>query len=290
MSERPVSVLITGGTGRIGRVLRQTWPRTGADNLRPIWQARRDVPGSLTWDILNEGCPEGVAGGVVLALAGGVNGTGLDMGLNVALGLAACHAAAAQGARHVFLASSAAVYGVSEPDFDEESVCAPINAYGIAKLRMEREARAWNSAVGADAPVLTVLRIGNIAGLDALLGGARPGVPVVLDPVNGGQAGPVRSYIGPVTLASVLVRLAGMAAAGTALPEVLNIAASPPVGMDGLLRAAGIAWHFGPANPAVKARVALDTTRLQELIPLPQTAGQPKAMVAEWHAVRNAVA
>ena len=207
----------------------------------------------------------------------------------MALGLAACHAAAAQGAQHVFLASSAAVYGVSETDFNEDSVCAPVNAYGAAKLKMERAALAWHRSAGAGAPGLTLLRIGNIAGLDALLGGAKPGLAVVLDPVAGQATGPVRSYIGPMTLASVLTRLARLAASGAALPEVLNVAAPAPVGMAELLRATGLAWHFGPPNPAVIARVALDTALLQGLVPLPSTAATPSAMVAEWQEVHDAV-
>lgn len=281
-----IPLLITGGNGRIGRVLRATG--MAIDGLHPIWQARRAAPGFLAWDILNEACPEGVAGGVVLALAGGTKHTGPDMALNAPLAMAACHAARKQGARHVFLASSAAVYGVSDTDFNEESPCAAVSAYGAAKLRMEREAIVWHR--GQAAPGLTLLRIGNIAGLDALLGGVLPGVPVVLDPVAGTDDGPVRSYIGPVTLAAVFAGLVRMAATGAALPLALNIAAPAPVGMAALLDAAELPWHFGAPNPKALARVALKTDRLHRLVPLPPEAGAPAEMVAEWHGIRDAVA
>lgn len=192
--------------------------------------------------------------------------------------MAACQAAAAQGARHVFLASSAAVYGPSDAALTEQTPPAPLGDYGRAKLAMERAALGWCGTHGLG---LTILRIGNIAGLDALLGGVRPGQQVQLDPVSG-QRGPVRSYIGPRSLGSVLVQLAAMAAAGQPLPQILNIAAAPPVSMGDLLDAAGVDWRYGPPNPSVLAKVELAVDLLEGLAGLPALAGQAETMVAEW--------
>jgi hypothetical protein len=128
---------------------------------------------------------------------------------------------------------------------------------------------------------LTILRIGNIAGFDTLLGGLRPGVPARLDPVEGQASGPIRSYIGPVTLARVLSQLATLAAQDAALPSVLNIGAGA-VAMGDLLDAAGAEWTFGPKNPKVIPRVKLDITCLQNLVDLPPDAGQAATIVAEW--------
>jgi hypothetical protein len=104
---------------------------------------------------------------------------------------------------------------------------------------------------------------------------------VVLDPAPGGR-GPVRSYIGPRSLSGVLARLAVMAAEGTALPALLNIAAPRPVAMADLLDAAGRVWRFGPDHPGIVPRVVFDTARLGSILRLPPQASQPAAMVAEW--------
>jgi len=256
------------------------------DGLRPVWQSRRPVPGCLTWDILNEDCPAAIAGGVVLALAGGRTAA---LSQNTALALAAWQAAADQGARHVFLASSTAVYGSADgPPVDEMARCTPAGAYGGAKLEMEQAVLQRQAEAGADAPGLTILRIGNIAGLDCLLGGLTPGMQVVLDPVQGADGGPVRSYIGPVTLAAVLARLMILAAGRGPLPDILNVATPQPVSMAALLEAAGADWRYGAPKPGVIARVAVDTGRLQGLVRLPPPAGRAASLVAEWRSLQNA--
>ncbi|MDZ4136856.1 MAG: NAD-dependent epimerase/dehydratase family protein [Paracoccaceae bacterium] len=271
-------LLVLGATGRVGQILRRQWPAGLGSGLRPIWQARAARPGFVSWDILKRPCPLlAGSGGVVLCLAGVTGGPGLTQ--NTALALAACAAARRIGARHVFIASSAAVYGPGLPmNLAEDAPLRPVNAYGVAK-------RAMEAAVG-DQPGITMLRIGNIVGADALLGQALPDQPasgqVVLDPVPGQPGGPVRSYIGPVTLAAVLARLCGLAVRGEALPRALNIAAPPPVAMADLLTAAGIGWRFGPENPGVVARVGLDTRRLAGLVEIAPDAGQPGVMVAQW--------
>lgn len=267
-------LLITGGTGRIGTVLHDFWPWAMKGGLRPIWQARHAAPGFLGWDILNEPAPPW-AGGIVLHLAGGR----ADPGAEVPLARAILAAAQAQGARHVFLASSAAVYPAGS-DLTEDTPPAPASPYGQAKRAMEDVALDWHARHGLG---LTILRIGNVAGADALLGSAG-GAVVTLDPIPGGTLGPLRSYIGPITLSAVLARLAALAAARTALPPILNIAAPRPVAMGALLDAAGIPWSFGP-TPAPRPAVTLDTTRLQSLVRLPPNASQPRAIVAEWRNV-----
>ncbi|MBL4916867.1 NAD-dependent epimerase/dehydratase family protein [Szabonella alba] len=270
--------LVTGSTGRIGGALRAVWPETAAaTSLQPHWQARTSRPGFSTWDIALDPCPAGLASGVVLGLAGGRR-AGTDSGNDeTALALATLRAARDQGARHVFLMSSAAVYGASDAPLTEDATPAPPSAYGEQKYAMEAAAQDFAMTEGMR---LTLLRLGNVAGFDALLGGARPGVPVTLDPVPGAAGGPLRSYIGPVSLGRVLAGLAQLAAEGAALPDILNIAATPPLRMAALLDAAGIDWRHSPENPAVLPQVVLDCTRLATLLPLP--AASAAAMVAEW--------
>jgi len=265
--------LVLGATGRIGQAMRRHAPLDGLD---AVWQSRLPSPGYLAWDILAGRCPEGTAAGVVMCLAGVIHGTAAELALNTDLALAACSTAQAIGAPHVFLASSAAVYGPSGRAVPEDAALAPPGAYGEAKRAMEQAALAMMPQGR-----LTILRIGNIAGFDTLLGGLRPGVPARLDPVEGQAGGPIRSYIGPVTLARVLSQLATLAAQGAALPSVLNIGAGA-VAMGDLLDAASAEWTFGPKNPKAIPRVELDITCLQNLVDLPPDAGQAATMVAEW--------
>jgi nucleoside-diphosphate-sugar epimerase len=268
-------LLVMGGTGRIAGMLRAAWADAPPPGLLPLWQARSPRPGFLHWDILSCACPEGVAAGVILCLAGGRADTPETA---TALALAALRAARDQSGRHVFIASSAAVYGPGV-GLAEDTDPRPANPYGLAKVAMERAALEFVTPRGT--PGLTLLRIGNVAGCDALLGGHHKG-PVILDPVPGREGGPVRSYIGPASLARVIAALCAQAAAGARLPRILNIAAPRPVAMADLLVAAGMDWAYGPPNPQVIPSVTYDTATLQALVPLSATASDPTTMVAEW--------
>ena len=233
----PTDLIVTGASGRLGRMLRPLWPDA-------CWLSRGDP-----W-------PSG-QGGAILNLAGVTDPAG-PLEDNVTTAARALDEGARRGAR-VFLMSSAAVYGAGE--FSESDPPRPANAYGAAKLRME-------GLPGA----ATILRLGNVAGADALLGRAQGAV--VLDPVGAG--GPLRSYIGPVTLARVLEALF----AAPDLPRILNIAQPPPVAMEALLDAADIPWQFGPPRAGVVPRVALKVDRLAAICSLPTA--DPATMVAEW--------
>lgn len=294
-------LLVIGGTGRIAGMLRAAWAKAPPPRLRPIWQARAPREGFLTWDILGGPCPAGAATGIVLCLAGGRSDTPETA---AALALAALRAARDQGGRHVFIASSAAVYGPGV-GLAEDAEPRPANPYGMAKLAMERAAMAfiaasrdkappsppvgegWGGGAPSGTPGLTLLRIGNVAGCDALLGGNHRG-PVILDPVQGQDGGPVRPYIGPASLAQVIATLCAGAAAGAALPRLLNIAAPRPVAMADLLTSAGMDWAYGPPNPQVIPAVTYDTTALQSLVALPPQASDPATMVAEWRHLAQA--
>jgi nucleoside-diphosphate-sugar epimerase len=282
MTAGDVPFLVMGATGRIGGALRGQGAAMARAGLRPIWQARAPAPGFTPWDILAQPCPDGAARGVVICLAGVIHGTPAQLELNTALALAALRAARLQGGRHVFLLSSAAVYAPSATPLTEGATLAPPGDYGAAKLAMEgAAAEEWQDT----GPGLTMLRVGNIAGFDALLGRLRAGVPARLDPVAGQTGGPVRSYIGPVTLARVLVDLAALGARGVVLPAVLNIAAGP-VSMGSLLDAAGADWAFGPQSAHVIPQVVLDVARLQKLVDIPATASHATTMVEEWQGLQ----
>ncbi|MGL6211589.1 MAG: NAD-dependent epimerase/dehydratase family protein, partial [Paracoccaceae bacterium] len=175
-----------------------------------------------------------------------------------------CQAARAARAAHVVMASTAAVYAPGPGELAETDPLAPANPYGAAKLAAEQAAarELEGSATG-----LTILRIGNVAGADALLGGVGP---AVLDPVAGQEGGPHRSYIGPQVLGRVLGDLIGHLARGQVLPQVLNVAQPGVVAMGDLLTAAGRDWQFGPPKAEVVPRVVLSTERLDSLVTVPK--------------------
>jgi len=278
-------ILVMGATGRIGRILRQCWGDT-----RALWQARGQERGP-GWVVLDPlGDPDGLARaaqgcGAILCLAGVVpgrtkNGHARKMGDNTALAEAAMRAGAASGAR-VFLASSAAVYGNRAGLLDEHTPLAPISDYGRAKADMETHAAALGAELGV--PVCA-LRIGNIAGIDSILGGWKPGFR--LDRFSDGRS-PRRSYIGVQTLARVLGDLVGGdLMAGRDLPTTLNIAAPGMIEMGALLDAAGLDWTPAPAPATAIPELVLSTQALARLVTLPPPAN-PAALVDEWRTLKE---
>ncbi len=274
----PITVLITGASGRVGRALRAVWGQKHPEALEILWQSRDlAADGDLFWDVGQTPMPVLPKGLIVLHLAGKTSGTAQDLAQNVVVTAAVCAATVAAEARHMFMISTAAVYAPGALPLDEAMAPAPQNPYGASKLAAEEV------AVQVMQGRLTILRLANLAGADALLGNARPGVSVSLDPIGGQMGGPERSYIGPRVLADTLAALIRLAAGGLPLPLLLNLAQQPPVAMADLLQARGQAWSFGPPRAAAVPRVALNTDRLAMLIDVPRTS--PEGLIADLDSV-----
>lgn len=276
-------IAVAGAGGRLGRLLAAAWSARPPAGGVPLLSARRPDPGAAVagWDILAAPPPAAFAGAAALVVLAGVTAGAEGLGRNAALAVAALDAAAAAGIGHVFLSSSAAVYGpVAAGAAAEDAAPAPATAYGAAKVAMEAAARAARHPGG---PGLTLLRLANVVGADALGASLADGGPVTLDDVGppGAPAGPLRSWIGPATLARLLAHLAGRAAAGAPLPEVLNLAAPQPLTMAALAAALGRPVRFRPAPAGAIARVVLDTALLQRLAPVLPAEATAAAMVAE---------
>lgn len=272
--------LVLGATGRIGRVLRQCWPPAPV-----LWQARRrPVPGdTLNWCVLDplqepEALAQAAKGrAVILCLAGVVPGAGGSLQDNVTLAEAAVRAGAAAGAR-VLLASSAAVYGATAGVLEEITPLAPVTGYGRAKAEMEARGGELGRELGV--PV-TSLRIGNIAGVDAILGNWQEGFR--LDRFDDGRS-PRRSYIGMRTLARVLGELLAV----PDLPPVMNVASPAVLEMGDLLDAAGLDWAPRPAGAAAIAEVRLSTVLLERYTGFDPAETGAAAMVAQWRQLQKA--
>ncbi|MCB1361458.1 MAG: NAD-dependent epimerase/dehydratase family protein [Rhodobacter sp.] len=270
MSHPPPPLLIAGANGRVGRLLRRA-------GLGAHW-AQRGPGADLDWPVLDgpgpllDWCARHGRPRALLLLAGVTPGADAVFDRNRALGLAALEAAHRAGIGRVLLASSSAVYGRSNAaPWPEDAACDPPSAYGQAKLAMEQACAA---------PGVTMLRIGNVAGADALL--TNPRRPLLLDRFADG-AGPVRSYIGPQSLARVLEALVR----APALPPVLNVGAPRPVDMADLAQAAGLPLERRPAPPDAIARLTLATGRLETLVRFADTDSAAPGLIAQWRACQE---
>jgi nucleoside-diphosphate-sugar epimerase len=289
MDDTRSHVLLTGASGRVGQMVRRHWSALIPD-LALTPQYRRDAAaGALAWDpsdgpgpLLAAIARGGVRIDTVIALAGVTPGPGRDLSHNRHIAEATLDAACQAGLRRVLLASSSAVYGPGDGrPVNEDAPCAPANAYGAAKLEMEAACSPWRGR-GLD---ICCLRIGNVAGADALLLNVAHGVKggsLSIDQFADG-GGPVRSYIGPGTLAAVLATLCR---APGPLPRVLNIAAPAPVAMTALAEAAGAPYTMRPAPPGAHQRITLDCTRLAALHDFEPEDSTASVMVRQWERAR----
>ncbi len=277
--------IVTGASGGVGRMLMRQWARQPLAGVRFVPQYRDPSTDGILWDML-EG-PDALSAWIalhgrvdgLLVLSGATPDKSADMQLNVALVQAAIRAAKTAGIPRVLYASSSAVYGNwSDEPYLETAPLRPVNAYGRSKVEAEIICRDASNA-GLE---ITCLRIGNVAGADALLRGDLV-LPVKLDQFAGGQ-GPTRSYIGPQTLADIIVAL--MRAVD--VPPVVNVAAPQPVSMQGLLEAAGLAWHFVPAGAGATQSVLLNTDLISSFYTFQPNAGDAAEIIGEWRALRNA--
>ena len=273
-----MNVVVTGAGGRVGRLLRHCW--AGEVGAQVLWQSR-DAAGTTVWDFESALLPGWPKGAVILHLAGVTRGSPADLAANVTIAKSLARAARHSHAAHVLFASSVAVYRPSTMPLDERAPPDPVSDYGRSKLAAEV---ALAEGLAGSGTGLTCLRIGNIAGADALLGGraVTGGTPVTLDPVPGQLMGPTRSYIGPLTLARVLADLIPVA---PDLPDVLNLAQPKAVAMGDLLNAALLPWSFGQARPSTVPKVEVDTARLQALLPLAPASAA--GLVAELAALKG---
>ncbi|WP_299727804.1 NAD-dependent epimerase/dehydratase family protein [uncultured Tateyamaria sp.] len=253
-----MDIVVLGAGGKLGQLLRPLFPRPAR------WVNRTEV------DIRDRDALRACLSGAdaVICMAGITNTNAEPMDGNTDLALRTLDAARDVGAGHVLLFSSAAVYGRQPGSLSEDGTVAPLSDYGATKLAMEH-------AAAAHAHPNTSLRLGNVAGADAILGDWRPGF--ALDQLPDGTT-PQRSYIGPHALARTLATLAG----ATSLPPVLNVAAPGCVQMGEVLDRAGLAWTPRPATPSTIPIVNLDTTRLQGFTKIKPWEGTPEGIVEDW--------
>ncbi|UWQ18107.1 NAD(P)-dependent oxidoreductase [Jannaschia sp. M317] len=258
----PSRLALTGATGRVARLIRPFLPDA-------IWLTRNTNPDAMR------------GADALVALAGVTRGDAAALAANTTTALDALAAARQLGVPRVFLLSSSAVYGRRPGPLRAEDAPTPAAPYGQAKSEMETAVTRWRDDT-PDGPEAICLRLGNVAGADALLGNLQADRDPTLHIWPDGRS-PRRSYIGPRTLARVLATLAALPAP---LPPILNIGTPDMVEMEDLLRAAGRAFDPVPAPPEAIAQVALDCAPLARLVAMGPTDTDPTAMVAQWQEAR----
>lgn len=277
-------VLLVGASGHVGQMVLHHWQSsTAATPITPQFRGTGPA-GSLVWDPLEGASPlvdaVHVSGGfsTMIMLGGIIPGPGKRLDVNIVLAEACLYAASKAGIERVLLASSSAVYGAGDgAAFSEHAPCNPLNDYGAAKLAMEKTCAPWRDT-GID---LCFLRIGNVAGADALLlniAEAGPREAIEIDIFSDGR-GPIRSYIGAQTMAQVLQSLC---CHPTSLPPILNVASPMPLSMDALADAAGHPWRQRIPSERANQNITLDCSTLASLYPFNSQDSRPKEMVRQW--------
>lgn len=275
-------VLLVGASGRVGQMVCHHWRKIpGRLSLVTQFRSASDEQESLIWNplsgsrISSGSATENRGFRAMIMLAGAVPGS-KDLDINQALAEACLEASAAEGISRVLIASSSAVYGAGTA-LTENSPCVPINEYGAAKLRMEHACEPWRKK-GMD---LCLLRIGNVAGADALLQNVAktmPGERIEIDIYDDGR-GPVRSYIGVRTLAEVLRSLCSHP---LPLPPILNVGTPQPVSMEALANAAGQLWKGRAVARTSTQNITLDCSLLASMHSFTPQDSYPTEMVDQW--------
>ncbi len=279
-------IILIGSSGRVGSMVGAAWRSSNHPWRNAPFQVRGDTasnsPSHVVWDVNNGVGPllhwiesYGKPSAFVV-LAGTTPATGSDMDANIHIATQYLEAALAASVPRVLLASSSAVYGPGDgARLSEAALCAPVNAYGVSKLKMEQAAE----------PVCC-MRIGNVAGADAMLINAASATrenPIVIDRFFDGK-GPLRSYIGPGALGDCIGQLATYTGS---LPFLLNVAAPVPVYMERLAEVASLPWIYRAAPPVAVQNISLDCQALCDLVDFPKHGEKPEAISQDWQEHRN---
>ncbi len=292
------AIAFLGASGRIGTLLRAAERLSPQENRRYIWQFRTDHPQApenhFVWSEFSDPAPFiNVAtqhrvhtlcvftGATANKAALAPEAQARTREETLATVEHALHAAQRAGISRVLVASSSAIYGMCrDAPFSEADMPAPHTGYGQTKLAVEQLCARWREASSLE---ICALRIGNVAGADALLGAAAHTSARDLDIFPDGD-GPRRSYLGPTRLFEILTALADHEGN---LPSVLNLGGHMPVSMNALLESAKLPWHPRPCTLAGHQKIVLNSDRLAALCPAIDLHQDAEAIVADWQATLN---
>lgn len=288
-TQKQCRVVLVGSTGRVGSMVRRAWEADPLSGVEAVYQTRSSVGlghGDLAWHPLDGAKPlrawVETTGHIdaMVVLAGIIPASGRDLFLNASIAQACIEAALSVGIKRVLLASSSAVYGVSKDGpYCEDDELHPEGEYGQSKLQMEAICEPFRDACIE----ICCLRIGNVAGADALLLNAGKG-GIKLDQFPSGGY-PVRSYIGPGCLARTLSSLVN---SPLPLPHYINVAAPDSVSMKDIVEAAGVPWRSVIASEGKHESITLDCGALCGFHTFSAQDSAAINMVEEWQRLREA--
>lgn len=277
---------ILGANGKLGAILSHFAARAGLP-----WQTQaRDGSADIMWsgDMHDPAAGRIFTKGATLINMIGQTATTRDgfQDSNVRFVRDLLSKATQTGVAHVVLASSAAVYGAGdETPFVEDTPLHPVTPYGISKATMEDVAHTFSK--DNDAPAITILRIGNVGGADALSAFAErhiaAGTSMPLHRFTDGTA-PLRSYIGPRDLFNVIRALA-LPHKGP--PRVVNVTHPQPLALDAVLNAyrthlmPDLRWVDTPAPIEALRSVTLSTENVQKYVSLAKYGDPADAMARQ---------
>ncbi len=269
-------VLVTGATGRVGRMVRAAWANMDAETLgiTPIFLGRRKE-NDLRWPAdLWRSMPQCDA---VIAMWGQTGTDPEKLAENLSLARSSRDLARACGAERVFHFSSSAVYGAGR-GWSETDTPQPGNIYARYKLMMEEMIASFDDG----AVNHCCLRLANVVGADSLADILRGHQFARLDQFEDGT-GPIRSYIGARDLAKSLAALVNLPLSD--LPSVLNLAAPEPLAMVDLVRASKTPFKWQPAPKTAVKEVSVSTKLLSSLLPEVHFETDPSTLLRHFRAL-----
>lgn len=272
-------ILILGASGKVGRMVVESIPESFSKGIEitKVFRGETIDENSVIW-APGQLMPRSLRADAVVALWGVTPGQGKNLEENAALAQDAISLATHVGADRVLHCSSAAVYEPELTYLSEDRMPNPGGAYGVAKVAMEKAVHAETTE---ETPVSVSMRIGNVAGADSLFASIKRGQDINLDQFPDGK-GPERSYISPSDLGRVISAL--VLADLDELPKVVNVSAPVATEMEAIAREAGCVVNWQSAPETANKRVALDTTRLNNVIALGPEAADARWLVEDWKA------
>ena len=268
-----VTTILLGANGKLGLML-AAFARLNSVEWRT--QARSGAA-DITWSgLFDDPSVDEVfqRGSTIINMIGATRGDDAQLhDTNVGFVKTLLEKAAETGVAHVVLVSSAAAYGAGGADpFTEDTPLNPLTPYGKSKATMERVTMEF--AANNNRPAITIARIGNVAGADALTAAAKrhisAGTEMPLHQLSDGSA-PIRSYIGPRDL---FLAMKALSDPHDGPPRVVNVVHPQPVGLDEVLSAyqnhvlPDLKWAGTPAPDGTPQSVVLSAETLQSIVKL----------------------
>ena len=261
--------LILGGSSRIASMMIKSWDiKSSIEVISQYRQTISDIKTHLPFHRQISFDPLNYNSSIVkklskidtvICLAGISSGTKSELFLNTQLAEASLKLSEDIGAKRLFYASSAAIYGYGN-SLTEQDTTNPVSNYGQSKLEAERFLEESNSCVS-----IISMRMGNALFADSITGQLTP-PPfenlINLDFFPDGRT-LCRSYIDPISLSRIINSLSDLSLKGF---NILNIASIEEIEADQLLNKLKVPWIKNNRAKWDGQKITISTRLLHELL------------------------